>query len=210
MPMAKKNKKNKCTPNNNVNIVLPESLSADEMKKILVEAMLEVEQRKTEGAQEIAEKELKEWQENLGLKEYPDNKNIKFLKLKRFWNFICVFLKFSFVSKNKIKGDRITTILLKFFLTAIFDLAQLALTVLSVVLIIFIPIQYIDESVTLLSLSQNFFVFCVAFAIFMLSRFFRISSAEIDRIDDKNYLFGVFASVTSIVSVIVAIVSIGK
>ena len=45
--MAKKSKKNKNTANN-VNIVLPESLSAEEMKNILVEAMLEAEQRKAE------------------------------------------------------------------------------------------------------------------------------------------------------------------
>ena len=45
--MAKKNKKNKnVAPSNNVNIVLPESLSADEIKNILVDAMLEAENKK--------------------------------------------------------------------------------------------------------------------------------------------------------------------
>ena len=52
MKKLKKNKKNKnVAPSNNVNIVLPESLSADEIKNILVDAMLEVENKKTEGLQ---------------------------------------------------------------------------------------------------------------------------------------------------------------
>ena len=47
--------------------------------------------------------------------------------------------------------------------------------------------------------------------VFLLFAFiFRIVSVEVEKMEDKNIIFGLFASVTSIVSIIVAIVSIIK
>ena len=208
--MAKKNKKNKRMPSNNVNIVLPNSLSADEIKSILVEAMLEVENKKAEVEKEKSDKDLKEWRESLGIKEYPKDAKILFRNVKQFFNTFGAFIRLSFISKKKIKGDRATTGLLKFFLAIIFDLAKFALTVWSALLMLSIPLQYIVDSIPVLSIPQNILVFCFAVVSFVLSRLFRIASVEIDNIDDKNYLFGVFASITSIVSIIVAIISIFK
>lgn len=209
--MAKKNKKNKSVaPSNNLNIVLPETLSADEMKNILVEAMFEVEKRKADAEQEKAEKELKDWRDSLGIKEYPKDAKIRFRNVKQFFNTFGAFFRLSFISKKKIKGDRATTGLLKFFLAIIFDLAKFVLTVWSALLMLSIPLQYIVDSIPVLSIPQNILVFCFAVVSFVLSRLFRIASVEIDNIDDKNYLFGVFASITSIVSIIVAIISIFK
>lgn len=209
--MAKKNKKNKSVaPSNNVNIVLPESLSADEIKNILVDAMLEVENKKTEAQKDQADKDLKEWRESLGIKEYPKDAKIRFHRAKQFFSMFGAFFRLSFISKKKIKGDRATTSLLKFFLVIIFDLAKFALMVWSVLLVLLIPLQYIVNSISILTIPQNILVFCFAILSFILSRLFRIASVEIENIDDKNYLFGVFASITSIVSIIVAIVSIFK
>lgn len=206
--MAKKNNKNKSISSNNVNIVLPESLSADEIKNILVEGMLEVEKRKADAEQEKAEKELKEWRDSLGIKDYTEDKKSRFRKVRQIFNTFGVFFRLSFISKKKIKGDRATTGLLKFFLAIIFDLAMFALTVWSALLVLSIPLQYIVDSISVLTIPQNILVFCFAVLSFVLSRLFRIASVEIENIDDKNYLFGVFASITSIVSIVVAIVSI--
>jgi len=209
--MAKKNKKNKSVaPNNTVNIVLPESLSADEIKNILVDAMLEVENKKTEAQKDKADKDLKEWRESFEFKEYPKDAKIRFRRAKQFFNTFGAFFRLSFISKKKIKGDRATTGLLKFFLAIIFDVAKFALTVWAALLVLSIPMQYIVDSITILTIPQNILVFCFAILSFILSRLFRIASVEIENIDDKNYLFGVFASITSIVSIIVAIVSIFK
>lgn len=209
--MAKKSKKNKnVAPSNNVNIVFPESLSTDEIKNILVDAMLEVENKKAEAQKDKADKYLKEWRESLGIKEYPKDAKIRFHRAKQFFNMFGAFFRLSFISKKKIKGDRATTGLLKFFLAIIFDLAKFALTVWSALLVLSIPLQYIVDSITILTIPQNILVFCFAILSFILSRLFRIASVEIENIDDKNYLFGVFASITSIVSIIVAIVSIFK
>lgn len=97
--MAKKSKKNKNTANN-VNIVLPESLSAEEMKNILVEAMLEVEQRKAELANTENENDLKEWRKSLGIKDYSADKKIRFRKIKQMCNTIYAFFKLSFLPKK--------------------------------------------------------------------------------------------------------------
>ena len=47
-------------------------------------------------------------------------------------------------------------------------------------------------------------------ALLIFSRVFRIASIEVDEIRDNNYLFGLFAALTSIVSIIVAIVALLK
>lgn len=206
--MAKKNKKNKNASSNNVNIVLPESLSADEMKNIFVEAMLEVEKRKSKVEEEKAAKELKEWQDSIGVKFYPKEKKIRFRWFKRTWNDIVVFFKMCFVSKDKIKGDRATTGLLKFFLGLIFELVKAALVLCSIALATFIPLQYLIDGITPLKVQENIFIGGFAILIFMLSRLFRIAGFEIEKIDDKNYLFGVLASITSIISIVVAIIAI--
>jgi hypothetical protein len=53
--------------------------------------------------------------------------------------------------------------------------------------------------------------FVVIGIVFLLFAFiFRIVSVEVEKMEDKNIIFGLFASVTSIVSIIIAIVSIIK
>jgi hypothetical protein len=39
---------------------------------------------------------------------------------------------------------------------------------------------------------------------------FRMASIEIEKIEDRNYLFGLFASVASIVSIVIAIIAVVK
>ena len=57
--MAKKNKNNKNAPSNNVNIILPDSLSAEEMQQIITNALLAVEDAKEQNAKEQKEQERK-------------------------------------------------------------------------------------------------------------------------------------------------------
>ena len=176
-----------------------------------IDAFIECECEKNLRLQkDKADKDLKEWRESLGIKEYPKDAKIRFRRAKQFFNTFGAFFRLSFISKKKIKGDRATTSLLKFFLVIIFDVAKFALMVWSVLLVLLIPLQYIVNSISILTIPQNILVFCFAILSFILSRLFRIASVEIENIDDKNYLFGVFASITSIVSIIVAIVSIFK
>ena len=45
---------------------------------------------------------------------------------------------------------------------------------------------------------------------FVFSRLFRMAGIEIDNLDDRNYLFGLFASITSLISIIIAVIAIVK
>ena len=47
-------------------------------------------------------------------------------------------------------------------------------------------------------------------ALLIFSRVFRIVSIEVDEIRDNSYLFGLFAAMTSIISIIVAIIALAK
>lgn len=208
--MARKNKKHKSTANNNITIVLSESLSSNEIKNILVEAMLDVEKHKAEAEQEKKNKELKERRKLLGIKEYPQGKKIHFVAVRSFLNRIGALFKLSFISKDKINGDWATTALLKSLLTIVFELAEVGLFLFSSLILIYVIYQLVVESITVFLILQNVLYLCFAFLFFSLSRIFRVASVEVENIDDKAYLFGVFASITSIVSIVVAIVSITK
>ena len=149
-----------------MNIVLPESLSAEEMKNILVEAMLEVEQRKAELANTENENDLKEWRKSLGIKDYSADKKIRFRKISKCAIPFMPFSNYLFYPKSQIKGDRATIGLLKFFLCAIFDMAKIILTLCSICLIAFIPLQYFIQSLTPLSISKKYI--CVLFCVYVI------------------------------------------
>lgn len=70
--MAKKNKNSKNAPSNNVNIVLPDSLSAEEMQQIITNALLAVEDAKEQKAKEQKEQDRKNFREAMGYKDYPN------------------------------------------------------------------------------------------------------------------------------------------
>lgn len=206
--MARKNKKNKNTINNNPNIASQNSLTAEEMKNIIVEAMLEVEKRKSQDEIAKQEKEFEERKEILGIKDYIGDDKIRFRRVKQFFNVFYVFFKLSFIPKKKIKGNWATIVLLKFFLKMFFNIAMFGFTVFSILLLLYIPLQYFVDSISTLSLLECVSNISLASLLFIFSRLFRVASVEIDNIDDRNYLFGVFASITSIVSIIIAVVSI--
>ena len=73
-----------------------------------------------------------------------------------------------------------------------------------------ILLQFIIPDAPIVAWYIDVVIIVWAFPIFLLSRIFRMASYEIDRIKDYNYLFGLFATVTSIISIVIAIIAIVK
>ena len=190
--MAKKNKKNKNAPSNNVNIVLPDSMSAEEMQQIITNALLAVEDAKEQKAKEQKEQERKEWEETVG------NNPIK------------RFFKILFLPKKYIKSDKTTFALLKVFVGMFFGLAKIFTLLFSIAAIAYIPMQYAIDALPNMSIGQNIMLSLYAVLSFLFSRMFRMASIEVDKIEDRSLLFGIFASVASIVSIVIAVVAIVK
>lgn len=175
-----------------VNIVLPDSLSAEEMQQIITNALFAVEDAKEQKAQEQKEQERKEWEETVG------NNPIK------------RFFKILFLPKKYIKGDKTTFALLKVFVGMFFGLAKIFTLLFSIAAIAYIPMQYAIDALPNMSIGQNIMLSLYAVLSFLFSRMFRMASIEVDKIEDRSLLFGIFASVASIVSIVIAIVAIVK
>ena len=186
---AKEQKQSTSMP---VNIVLPDSLSAEEMQQIITNALLAVEDAKEQKAKEQKEQERKEWEDTVG------NNPIK------------RFFKILFLPKKYIKGDKTTFALLKVFVGMFFGLAKIFTLLFSIAAIAYIPMQYAIDALPNMSIGQNIMLSLYAVLSFLFSRMFRMASIEVDKIEDRSLLFGIFASVASIVSIVIAIVAIVK
>ena len=192
-----------------VNIVLPDSLSAEEMQQIITNALLAVEDAKEQKAKEQKEQDRKNFREAMGYKDYPQEKGLKRSFLV-FCNRVKMLFKLFFAPKHLIKGDDATFGLLKMSIEIFFWVAKWAATLFTVFAIAYIPLQYIVEAIPVLPIMSNVLLGCFAFSSFLLSRMFRMASIEVDKIEDRSLLFGIFASVASIVSIAIAIVAIVK
>lgn len=198
---AKQNAASK--PMQSVNICLSETMSAAEMQHIIAGAILEADKIKAQNEEEEHKIVLSKWQNIIGYKEH---KNI----LKNALNKIKVFFKIMFLPKKYIEGDLASSILLKAVISFFFWFMKWCSLLLAVFLTVYMPMQcFLDkQSQFLWSMYAN----CIAFAFlaFIFSRLFRMAGIEIDKLDDRNYLFGLFASITSLVSIIIAVIAIIK
>ena len=201
-----KQKQSASTP---VNIILPDSLSTEEMQQIITNALLAVEDAKEQKVKEQKEQERANFREAMGYKDYPHEKGLKRSFLV-FCNHVKMLFKLFFAPKHLIKGDDATFGLLKMSIEIFFWVAKWAATLFTVFAIAYIPLQFIVEAIPVLPIMSNILLGCFAFSSFLLSRMFRMASIEVDKIEDRSLLFGIFASVTSIVSIVIAIVAIVK
>ena len=208
--MAKERKKKKThqstTP---INVSLPSGMSAEEMQHIIAKAMVEAEELKEQKKNEQREKERTEWRRVIGYKECSDKKGFS-KTLHTILNRIGCFLKMLFVPAKHISGDRASFGLLQMCVSICFSLAYSLSFLLSIISFFggiasfFIPLEKPIHWTT-----SVLYMF-IGFGTFLFSRMFRMASIEIQKIEDRNYLFGIFASLASIVSIIIAIVSIVK
>lgn len=212
--MARKDKKNskQSQPNkteSKVNVFLPANISTEEMQHILARAIVEAEAIKEQQKQAKKEEALKQWKSSIGYKEY-DNKCKLWRSVKTFFNRIKCILNVCFIRREKIQSDRASFALIQTILKLFFDLANWILAIATTASVIFGIYKLCTTA--LLSPNWIFSICCIIVAIplFILSRLFHMVSIEVEKIEDRNYLFGLFASIASIVSIIIAVVAIIK
>lgn len=184
--MAKKNKKNKSTPSNNVNIVLPESLSTDEMQKIITNELIAAKENKEQKAKQREEEEQKQFQVAMGYKDYSDEKGLK-KRILVFFNRLKIVFKFLFISKDLIQGDSATFGLLRIFIELFFWLAKVLTTWFAIFVVAYIPLQFAIKTIPDFSFIQNVLLGTYAFVSFLLSRMFRMASIEVKKSKTKIF-----------------------
>ena len=207
--MAKDKKKNKKQNNSEVKQAPPITLSGEDLQHLIAHAIIEADEIKEEALRKQQDAELLEWRVATGYKEFSDKS--KFLRsVKTFFNRFWCFIKLCFVPSKAIKGDRASFALMKLFLCAFFGFAKWILGLSSLMFILYgIILFFAPETMPVLWIS-NIGLIVLGITVFFLSRMFRMASIEIEKIEDRNYLFGLFASVASIVSIVIAIIAVVK
>lgn len=202
----KKNPPQSATP---INVALPSGMSAEEIQHIIAKALVEAEELKEQKKTEQREKEHAEWRKDIGYKDYSDKTPFK-KAILTFFNRLFCFFKVMFIPAKKVKGDMASFGLLQMSVSACFSIANFISFFASIPLFFGgIALFFIPSEVPIPWMTSVWCIF-IGLGCFMFSRMFRIASIEIQKIEDRNYLFGIFASLASIVSIIIAIVSIVK
>lgn len=201
MPKKKKNRAEISMP---VSVALPNNISADEMKHIIADGLMEFEERKKQQEKEEKVQRHKEWQRAVGVKDFSKVKKPLRWWLQ-FWNGVKIVFKICFISEKHIKGDGVTFGIMQMALAVFFGILNMILFLLSVILILVAPILYFVSD--LLPVPGKAVAMGFAFGLWalILSRVFRIVSFEIMNMEDRNYLFGIFTCVASIISAVVAV-----
>lgn len=166
------------------------SLSSEELQHIIANALAEAEILKQTKEAELRENEKKEWTKTIGS-----------TPVKRFFRLM-------FLPKSKIRGDNTTFQLLKIFAGLFFELAKVVTLIVSVFMMAYVPLQYFVDSFPCLSVGYNIVLLIFSLVSIILSRIFRVAAIEVDKIEDRNLLFGIFASITSFASIIVAVIAL--
>lgn len=211
--MSKKNSKSKNSQDKAQptipSVIFPAEMSQEEMQHIIANAIIETQKMKEDAKQKQKEANIRELQEAIGLKEYNDkNRLLRIIKIAI--NRIKCFFKICFLSRKNIKGDRVTFGILSMLLTLIFALVSSVLYVVAFILFVcgIIALTH-GQGAPLWGIEWYAFI-PYSFAAFMFASIFRISSIEIEKVEDRNYIQSLLNIVFAIIAAVFAYLSLIK
>ena len=211
--MSKKNSKSKNSQDKAQptipSVIFPAEMSQEEMQHIIANAIIEAQKTKEDAKQKQKEANIRELQEAIGLKEY-NNKNRLLRIIKIAINRIKCFFKICFLSRKNIKGDRVTFGILSMLLTLIFALVSLVLYVVTFIFCVCGILALIrGQGAPLWGIEWYAFI-PFSFAVFILASIFRISSIEIEKVEDRDYIQSLLNIVLAIIAAVFAYLSLIK
>ena len=180
----------------NVKIDTLTTLDDERITKIIVNALTEYDKQKQEAAKVEKGKERETAEAKLGIK---GNKG----------KFTAVLKVMVFPKKYK-KMLTVNTVLLRVALKSLYKIVEIILYIIAACLLLCLPLHNIFPQLTNVDIGLTIALFVFSFPTFLLARIFRMAGIELEDITDSNYIFGLFAALTSIVSIIVAIVALVK
>ena len=164
--------------------------------KIIVNALREYDKEKQKEAKAEEEKKKNAAEAKLGIK---GNKG-KFMAA----------LKILIHPKKYARDVDAGAELVKWILHLFYKSIEWIVVVCAALLLGTLILQYVFPNITPMKWYIN--VICIVWGIVLLlvARVFHIVAIEVDEIRDTNYLFGLFAAITSVISTVVAIVALVK
>ena len=172
------------------------SIDDERITKIIVNALAEYDRQKQEAAKVEKGNERETAEAKLGEK---GNKG----------KFLAVLKVMVFPKKYK-KMLTVNTVLLRVALKSLYKIVEIILYIIAACLLLCLPLHNVISQLTNIDIGLTIALFVFSFPTFLLARIFRMAGIELEDITDSNYIFGLFAALTSIVSIIVAIVALLK
>ena len=172
------------------------TIEDERITKIIVSALTEYDRQKHEATKAEEERIRKADEKRLGIN---GNKGKIRAVLK-------ILLRPKKYAKNMNAGAG----LVRVALYAFYKLVEWIVGACAILFLAVIPLQYCIPSVVPMKWYLSVVSGVWGITLLLLSRMFRIAAIEVDEVKDNNYLFGLFTTVTSIVSAIVSIIALVK
>lgn len=140
-----------------------------------------------------------EKKKELESKEYYEpqkNEKLGFKTIIKMLVFPKKYLNTQGVNESVFKG------ILKF----IYKSFEYLLLVASVLLLLYIPLQFCVDSIKVVAVWVDILYVCGAIIGILISRVLRIMALDIERIKDKNFLIALLSAIIALISIIIAIV----
>ena len=204
--MSRKRKK-KANNQPVVSAPVPSGISAEQWQHIMANAMVEAEEMKEQKKREAQEAEIVRWRTVMGHKEFDDD-NAAVREIRTFFNAIGCMIRLCSIKRKDIRGDRASFVLLKLFLSLFFFIGKGLSALFGWMFILCGVIMPFAYNLTAVNVFYGFVIAAVGLMLLFVSGLFRMAGMEIDDMDDRSYLLGLFACVTSIVSIVIAIITI--
>lgn len=192
----------------NVKIDALTTLDDERITKIIVNALIEYDRVKEEKELNRKEEEQNEFYRTVGYKNFEEIDNKFKRRIAILLNRIVVFFKIMTMSKKRIKGIRTSIALLRIIPYRLLKFVSVFLFLAAVCAFGFIPLQIVFSILPQWETYQYFIVFLISFILYVLSQILRIAYIEIDMTEDQNFIFGTFTAVTTIISIIIAVIAL--
>lgn len=200
----KNNKQDKVKNEQASKAVQPYSISSEELKQIIVEAILKAEEEKQAKIAEQYKKEKEEWSRLFGEEDYSKLQWPERLK-QGTRCVIKMITKIIIVKNSEIEQSFCTENFIKAILIAIFGLAELGafLIIVGSILRVFTCLYSNTETSKWIIVAWLIVDCCIV----LLVRFSRIMRIEIKKIENRDTLFALSGNIVAIISVIIAIIT---
>ena len=184
------------------------SIDDESITKIIVNALIEYDRVKEEKELNRKEEEQNEFYRTVGYKNFEEIDNKFKRRIAILLNRIVVFFKIMTMSKKRIKGIRTSIALLRIIPYRLLKFVSVFLFLAAVCAFSFIPLQIFFSILPQWETYQYFSVFLISFILYVFSQILRIAYIEIDMTEDQNFIFGTFTAVTTIISIIIAVIAL--
>ena len=174
------------------------SFDQQAMTEAIVQAFQIIEEQKKNKELELQKAANQEWKDIMGQKIYPEDEKWYLKKLHLLQNNVVGLGKVFFFKENNARDLKATFSLIKLVVCDIFKVCEWCLYAAAIYVICLCFKNH----------THIIWRILMAFANWMLGRFFRIATFEVENLEDGNLLIGLFSGCISVIALIISIISI--